>query len=221
MPARQVEWSTLLAHRAVVERVALRSPFGVMAFHGGLEAGTLEIAVAAADRADASLYTVEQPAALRWHVPSAQVDPGSSPALRAFLDHVGAVVAVHGYGRIGRPLDVLVGGADRTLARRLGGALRALLPAASVIDDIAAIPPELRGLHSGNPVNASGGGAQLELPVGVRRDHGDLVARALADVARAVGSQPMVGAPRCGEGALPSAGRAARGAPWLTSQGPT
>lgn len=159
----------LLAQPGVLETVELRSCFGFMAFHGGLEGGTEIIAEAAALRSGASLYAVVQPPDLTWHVPSAQVSPEHSSGLASFLDHVEVVVAVHGYGRPDRSLDVLLGGSNRELATHLAGVLRNHLSGFTVIDDLDDIPVELRGLHPDNPVNKPRqGGAQLELPPSVR-----------------------------------------------------
>lgn len=160
----------LLAEPGVVETVRLGSPFGFMAFHGGsLEVATDTIAAAAADRSGASLYTVAQPETLNWHVPSKLVDPAASPALASFVDHVEVVVAVHGFGRDGMFTSLLLGGQDRDLAAWLAGALRPALPHYALVDDLDAIPTELRGLHPDNPVNrVRGGGVQLELPPRVR-----------------------------------------------------
>jgi phage replication-related protein YjqB (UPF0714/DUF867 family) len=181
-----VTWLQLLAHPAVEERAQLRGPVGFMAFHAGLEAGTLEIAEAAARSAGASLYSVVQPAGLRWHVPSARVDPADSPKLAAWLAGVARVATLHGYGRPGRHADVLVGGADRRLAGEVAGALRDALPDLNVVDDPALMPSGLRGLHPANPANlASAGGVQIELPLQARRGaRADAVATALATVAR-------------------------------------
>jgi phage replication-related protein YjqB (UPF0714/DUF867 family) len=66
-------------------------------------------------------------------------------------------------------MAVLVGGANRALAARLGARLRAGLPDYDVIDDLDRIPADLRGVHPQNPVNLTrGGGIQLELPHRVR-----------------------------------------------------
>jgi phage replication-related protein YjqB (UPF0714/DUF867 family) len=155
----------LLRHPEVREAVELRSRFGFMAFHGGLEGGTEIVAEEAAGRAGASVYTVVQPATLVWHIPSALVRAEHSARLTRFLDHVEVVVAVHGYGRPGRPGDVLLGGSNRALARHLAGHLRTAIDGFDVVDELEAIPAELRGLHPDNPVNqARGGGVQLELP---------------------------------------------------------
>src|SRR2546430_8803071 len=89
----------LLAGAEVEESVRLRSSFGFMAFHGGLEAHTECIARNAADMAGASVYTVVQPADLGWHVPSHMVTAAVSEPLRGFLDHVDVVGAVHGSRR--------------------------------------------------------------------------------------------------------------------------
>src|SRR5437763_6991524 len=94
-----VRFADLLARDDVTEILALRSAFGFMAFHGGLEGGTKEVALRAAEQAGASVYAVIQPAQLRWHVPSHRVTPDLSPALAAFLAHVDVAIAVHGYGR--------------------------------------------------------------------------------------------------------------------------
>jgi phage replication-related protein YjqB (UPF0714/DUF867 family) len=163
-------FAELLAHDGVMEHVALRSRFGFLAFHGGsLERGTAEIASTAASDANASLYAVLQPQNLRWHVPSRLVDPAVSPALAEFLDHVELVVSIHGYGRAGYWTSLLVGGANRTLARRAAATLRSALPGYQVVDTIGSIPSELRGLHPANPVNrARHGGIQLELPPRLR-----------------------------------------------------
>jgi phage replication-related protein YjqB (UPF0714/DUF867 family) len=163
-------FADLLAHPGVCERVALRGPVGFMAIHGGsLERGTAEIAAAAAGAAGASLYAVEQPPDLRWHLPSHCIGPESSRALATFLDHVEVVVSIHGYGREGWWTRLLAGDADRELATRVAAHLRVSLPGFEVVDDLDLIPRELRGLHPTNPVNlARGGGVQLELPPRIR-----------------------------------------------------
>lgn len=160
----------LLACPGVRESASLRSQFGFMALHGGsLERGTAEIAVQAADRGGASLYTVVQPEDLRWHVPSALFDPADSPVLSEFLDHIEVVVSIHGYGRTDLGRTLFVGGSNRVFAARAACVLRAALPAYDVVDDLGAIPSELRGLHPDNPVNRPReGGVQLELPPRVR-----------------------------------------------------
>lgn len=163
-------FAELLAEPGVVERSELRSPVGVMAFHGGsLERRTDAIAAAVAERAGASLYAVALPEDLRWHVPSTSVDPAESRALAAFLEHVDIAIAVHGYGRTGWWTTILLGGTNRVLAAHLGAHLRPALSTYRVVDDLAAVPSELRGLHPKNPVNrCRGGGVQVELPPRVR-----------------------------------------------------
>ncbi len=163
-------FAELLALPGVEEDLELRSRFGFLAFHGGnLEAGTDVVAAQAAETAGASCYAVRQPPDLRWHIPSARVCRTASPALDAFLAHVEVAVAVHGYGRAGRWTTLLLGGANRRLAGHVAGHLRTALPGYEVVDDLAAIPAALRGLHPANPVNVpTGGGAQLELPPRVR-----------------------------------------------------
>ena len=165
-------FAELLAHEGVEEVCELRSPFGLMAFHGGnLEHGTDQVALAAASQAGASVYAVLQPPGLRWHVPSTAVRPAESEQLAAFIDHVDVAVAVHGYGAEGYWTTLLLGGRNRVLAAHIGAALRAELAphGYEVIDDLDAIPSRLRGVHRDNPVNLPpGGGVQLELPPRVR-----------------------------------------------------
>lgn len=165
----------LLDHPGVEELCELRGRFGLLAFHGGnLERGTDAIAVAAAEEAGASLYAVRQPPDLRWHVPSIAFDPADSPRLAAFVDHVEVVVAVHGFGRVDMWTTLLLGGRNRPLAARLGGALRTRLgDGFTVVDHLAGIPERLRGLHLRNPVNLPRHqGVQLELPPRVRSGTG-------------------------------------------------
>lgn len=165
-----MRFASLLAQPGVVEHVELRSSFGFMAFHGGnLERMTDEIALVAAERADASVYCVVQPFPMREHLPSNQVRREESSKLASFLDHVEHVIAIHGYGREGFWTSLLLGGAERELASTCAGHLRAHLPEFHAIDDLGHIPAELRGMHPDNPVNrARRGGVQLELPPRVR-----------------------------------------------------
>lgn len=165
-----MQFADLLAAEGVREECVLRSGFGFMAFHGGeLEEVTDTIARAAAEQAGASYYGVLLPDNLEWHIPSHRVTADQSPALGAFLSHVETVVTVHGYGRAGYFTSLLLGGANRRLAARLGGLLRTHLPAYEIVDDIDLIPKDLRGLHQDNPVNVPvHAGVQLELPPRVR-----------------------------------------------------
>ena len=160
----------LLTHPGVREELALRSRFGFLAFHGGsLERRTDELASAAASAAGASYYGVVQPPEFRWHVPSSRVDPADSPALARFLEHVEVAVAIHGFGRAGLFTTILLGGRNRALASRLGDAMRARLGHYQVLDDLTAVPADLRGVHPDNPVNRPpAAGVQIELPPRVR-----------------------------------------------------
>lgn len=160
----------LLAHDGVRETCVLRGRVGFLALHGGsLERGTAEVARRCAELTDASLYLVEQPDQLQWHVPSHLYDPAVAPNLRAFLDHVDVAVSIHGYGREGYWTRLLLGGANRELARVAATCMRPHLEGFEVIDDLEVIPRELRGVHPRNPVNLpSGGGVQVELPPRVR-----------------------------------------------------
>jgi len=165
MRAHAAVFDQLLDYPGVEEVLELRSTFGFMAFHGGLEGGTETIAVDAAVAAGASVYAVVQPATLRWHVPSHHVSPEHSDALAAFLDHVDVAIAVHGYGRRDRANHLLLGGTNRSLASHVAAALRGALPDFEIIDDLGEVPAEMRGVHPQNPVNRPrSGGVQLELP---------------------------------------------------------
>ncbi len=167
LPAPQ-SLSELLEKLGVVEASALRSRFGFLAIHGGgLEKMTDVIAERAALAADASVYVVRHPDHYPHHLSSSAYRAGESERLDAFLDHVDVVVSLHGYGRIGRTIQLLAGGGNRALALHL--AMHVSVPGYEVITDLEAIPRELRGLHRDNPVNrARGGGAQLELTPRVR-----------------------------------------------------
>lgn len=103
------------------------------------------------------------------HIPSHQFHPDRSPSLARFLNHVDVVVAVHGYGRRDRWTDILLGGRNRALAGELASRLPDFVPGYQFVDDLASIPPELRGLHPANPVNRPPlSGVQIELPPRVR-----------------------------------------------------
>lgn len=180
-------WSELLAHPEVTTTVVLASEVGLLAYHGGVEAGTFEVAASAARRAGTSLYAVRQPASLRWHVPSAEVDPAGDPRLASFLSRVRIALSIHGYARRAHPWDILLGGQNRTLAAAVAEALRSTLDGFTVVDDLADIPASLRGLHPANPVNLpAAGGVQIELPYRLRRspEHLDQVADALVALVR-------------------------------------
>ncbi|MDT5195250.1 MAG: hypothetical protein QOH20_2004, partial [Mycobacterium sp.] len=87
--------------------------------------------------------------------------------LAEFLDHVDVVVSLHGYGRMNRSTQLLVGGRNRGLAAHL--ACHVVIPGYQLVTDLEQIPRELRGMHPDNPVNRPrGGGAQIELSPRVR-----------------------------------------------------
>lgn len=158
----------LIATEGVLEELVLRGSTGVMALHGGLEAGTAEAARRCSRRAGASLYVVEQPDGFRWHIPSTRYDPARSTKLRSFLEHVRLAVSIHGFGHRAMPFGVLVGGGNRRLRRRLADAISARTEI-GVLADVRSLPRSLRGLHPRNPVNLPElGGAQLELAPHVR-----------------------------------------------------
>lgn len=158
-------FAELLRRPGVREVVSLRSSVGFLALHGGLEPGTERVAEAAARAADASAYVVVQPREQAWHLSSHRIDPAHAELLARFLDHVEVVISVHGYWRPELEDAVFVGGGNRPLAGAIAEQLRATVTELPVVDDLAAIPPGMRGIHPRNPVNGSrGGGVQLELP---------------------------------------------------------
>ena len=163
-------FAEVLAMPGVREERELRGRVGFMAYHGGgLEEMTDVIARHAAESADASYYGVVHPSGWDLHLPSTRVTPADSEVLSEFIDHVDAVITVHGFGR--RPLltSILLGGRNRALAGHVATHLRAHLPAYDIVDDLDDIPAELRGVHERNPVNLpAGGGVQIELPPRVR-----------------------------------------------------
>jgi phage replication-related protein YjqB (UPF0714/DUF867 family) len=160
----------LLAVPGVVERSVVRSNVGFLAIHGGdLEAMTDVVAEQAAEAAGASCYCVIHPLGYRGHLSSAAFDPAESVRLAQFVDHVDVAISIHGYGRAGRWVDVLVGGRNRTLAAHLAAVVAPRLEGYSLVTELDAIPAELRGLHERNPVNRPRrGGVQIELPPRVR-----------------------------------------------------
>lgn len=163
----------LLATDGVDEHCELRSTIGFMALHGGLEANTWEIASVAAERTGASLYAVVQPEHLTWHVPSKLYALDESPLLASFCAHVDVAISLHGYGGVRdsdqRWLTICVGGSGRGAARVVADSLRCELEDYVVLDELADIPVQYRGVHPDNPVNRVGrAGVQIELPPRVR-----------------------------------------------------
>jgi len=166
-----MSFADLLAQPGVTEHHELRSQFGFLAYHGGaLERVTSLIASAAARRAGATVYTVDQPEDRQIHIPSIRVDPRESTALSRVYAHTKTVCTVHGYGRERHKQHVLLGGQNRELAEHVADHLRIHLHERyEVVTDLDAIPKELRGLHPRNPVNLSANkGVQIELPPAVR-----------------------------------------------------
>lgn len=160
-----------LAHSDVTELCALRGRFGIMAYHGGnLERTTDVVAAEVARRTGSSFYGVVQAPPLRRHIASTAFDPAHSEELARFLGHVEVVITVHGYGRMRLRRHLLLGGRNRGLAQHVANHLREGLPRRyHVLDDLEAIPRELRGQHPRNPVNLPPEkGVQIELPPSIR-----------------------------------------------------
>lgn len=181
----------LLSTPGVVEHCRLRGDIGLMALHGGLESDTYEVARDIAAMSGSSLYAVVQPHDVRWHVPSISYRPGQSAGLESYLDHVAAVVSVHGFSRAGFEGTVLLGGTNRDLATVLAAALSEGTSLRPVLD-LEEIPEPLRGTHPDNPVNLPRhGGVQLELSPEAR--HPDVLSDAVATVAAVLRSRYSVG----------------------------
>lgn len=160
----------LLALPGVREELALRSRFGFMAIHGGdLELMTDVIAAGAAEAAGASYYGVTYPPQLHRHLPSIRYRPDESRALQSFFDRVDVVVSVHGFGRDGSWMSLLLGGRNRELAKVVAAELDSRLDGYECVTDLASIPVELRGSNPRNPVNVPiDHGVQVELPPRLR-----------------------------------------------------
>lgn len=160
----------LLDSPGVTEVSRLEGRIGFMAYHGGsLEHFTDVIADEAAALSGASYYGVLQPPDLQVHIPSHRVSRHESQQLHDFVEHVDAVITVHGYGRHGMWTTLLLGGQNRSLAHHVAGHLEPSLPDYTVVTDLDVMPRELRGLHHSNPVNLPRGkGVQIELPPRVR-----------------------------------------------------
>lgn len=166
-----MSFAELLAQPGVTEHHELRGSFGFLAYHGGsVERVTSMIAVQAAVKADATIYTVDQPDENPLHIPSIRVNPDESVALSRVMIHTHTVCTIHGYGREMHKQHVLLGGRNRALAEHVAIHLRMHLDARyEVITDLDRIPPELRGLHPRNPVNLGPNqGVQVELPPALR-----------------------------------------------------
>ena len=160
-----------LARPEVTELCEIRGRFGVMAYHGGnLERTTDAVASEVARRTGSSFYGVLQAPPHRHHIASTAFDPAHSGALADFLSHVDVVITIHGYGRRKLWRHLLLGGGNRALARHVAGHLRDGLPRRyRVLDELEAIPRELRGQHPRNPVNhPPERGVQIELPPTIR-----------------------------------------------------
>lgn len=172
MNERRPGFRDLLDRPTVREVAELRSSrLGFMAYHGGqLEKVTDVIASRAAELSGASYYGVLQSDEDSVvHLPSKTVSPSESPRLAAFLDHVDAVITIHGYGRKQLWHALLLGGQNRELAEHVARHLRSRLPDYDIVSDLRSIPLSLAGLHPLNPVNLPRQcGVQIELPATVR-----------------------------------------------------
>lgn len=186
-----MDLAELLTLPGVTEECTLRSRVGFMALHGGSQdRGTDQIARRAAEEAGASYYAIVQPAGLRVHLTSRHHDPAHSAHLRAFLQHIGITISVHGFGRDSfalwvDPIRGLVvdpygpawrGSQTGPLRGIIVGGLNAeLLEAARLLladrfEGYRVADERVRlGFHPDNPANLpSGRGIQIELPPGLR-----------------------------------------------------
>lgn len=181
----------LLVIPGIKEECILRSSVGFMALHGGSQdRGTEQIARRAAEQTGASYYAIVQPSGLRVHLTSRLHDPIHSANLRAFLEHVGIAISVHGFGRDGFALrldpdnglivepygpatrgkqtgplrGIIVGGLNTQLLDTARKLLHRRFDCYHVADERVRL-----GFHPDNPVNLpSAHGVQVELPPGLR-----------------------------------------------------
>ncbi len=129
----------------------------------------------------------------RWHITSTDLEPSCFPLLRTVADRrFAAAVAFHGFddpagGAEGA--DVLVGGAAALPVRTaVVAAVGRALDGSGIGVRLAPADDQLGGGSSRNIVNrltVSGfDGLQIEQPLAARRDHGQAVAEAVAEVYR-------------------------------------
>ena len=186
-----MDLAELLALPGVEEECILRSRIGFMALHGGSQdRGTDQIVRRAAAQAGASAYAIVQPAGLRVHLTSRRHNPDNSAHLRAFLQHVGIAISVHGFGRdsFGLWIDpargLIVDAYGPAMRGSQSGPLRGIILGGRNADLLEAARLLLAdrfagyhvadervrlGFHPDNPVNLpSGQGIQIELPPGLR-----------------------------------------------------
>ena len=166
-----ITFAELLLVPGVEETSVLRSPrLGFMAYHGGeLEKVTNIVASAAAERSGASYYGVTQASPPIHHIASAKIDPAESELMATFIDHIDAVITIHGYGIETQWKTLLLGGQNRDLAYHVVEHLRPALPDYEIVDELEQIPKRLRGQHAKNPVNLPRQqGLQIELPPTIR-----------------------------------------------------
>lgn len=195
MVKRDTTFAELLAAPEVEETCILRSTrLGFLAYHGGeLEKVTDIVAREAAERSGASYYGVTQREDPLHHIASTRVDPDASEKLRSILDHVDAVITVHGYGRKTMKKSVLLGGRNRELSGHIACHLRPVLDGYEIIDELEEIPKILRGQHPQNPVNlAPQQGVQIELPPTIRWNYPAREWSDFGDAGRAADTETLI-----------------------------
>lgn len=186
-----------LARPEVTELCELRGRFGIMAYHGGnLERTTDAVANEVAERTGSSFYGIVQAPPHRHHIASTHFAPAHSSALSDFFEHVEVVITIHGYGRRRHWRHLLLGGRNRALATHLAKHLRDGIPSRyRVLDELEAIPKELRGQHPANPVNLPPRqGVQIELPPTIRWNYKEWGWSDHAGVSRTVGVEKLIDA---------------------------
>ncbi|MFI9250027.1 poly-gamma-glutamate hydrolase family protein [Streptomyces sp. NPDC053069] len=151
-----------------------RGGIGLLALHGSNEGGTAQLAELVARRCAATSLVFTQPRVRPpVHIPSPRLGPEHCALLREFLARVSLTVSLHGHLRPETPHTIFLGGRNRTAAHVLAEALTATAPDFRAVTDPTAIPPGLRGMHPGNPVNLTRlGGVQVELPLLARTSGG-------------------------------------------------
>ncbi|MFP3869670.1 MAG: poly-gamma-glutamate hydrolase family protein [Syntrophobacteria bacterium] len=159
-------------HCDSTECIDLAGSLGLMALHWGrIEPGTEEIARFVAHRSSVSLYVYSgrRPVGNRaLHRPSHRLELNSRPLLLRFLNHVKAIISLHGHGR--EHDCAYVGGLNQVMRQRFLQLAREALPQYVWVADLERIPVGLRGVDPDNIVNLPPSqGMQLELPRPLRQ----------------------------------------------------
>jgi phage replication-related protein YjqB (UPF0714/DUF867 family) len=119
-----------------------------------------------------------------WHITSTDINPSSFPALESVVDRGFAhALAFHGFD----DAEVLIGGsAPPALKQQMRSAIEAALRGSEIVVRVASPEDKFGGDDPRNIVNRltlrNAGGIQLEQSLAARRDHGLVIANAVATV---------------------------------------